>query len=175
MEKQYNLNGQGAEVIEILEDTVIRTVNLYLLTKMAHWNIKGPAFRSLHELFDEVAEHLRLHADTLAERAAALGAVADINASALAEQNGMPRLDPTIRDGYDLTGELCARLGTHAAALRKSLERVGEELCDYGSEHLMAEILTVVDKDLWILESHLEGREAGEHVKAEESPELPGH
>jgi DNA-binding ferritin-like protein len=28
------------------------------MTKHAHWNVKGPSFIALHELFDQVAEHV---------------------------------------------------------------------------------------------------------------------
>jgi starvation-inducible DNA-binding protein len=46
------------------------------MTKHAHWNVKGPSFIALHELFDQVAEHVEDHIDTIAERVTALGGTA---------------------------------------------------------------------------------------------------
>ena len=39
----------------------------------AHWNVRGPDFFQLHELFDRVAEEADGHADLIAERAGQLG------------------------------------------------------------------------------------------------------
>ena len=56
-------------VIEILNEHLADAIDLQLQAKQAHWNIKGPNFVGLHELFDQVAAQAREYADQIAERA----------------------------------------------------------------------------------------------------------
>ncbi len=60
---------------EALQETLIDLLGLSLIGKQAHWNVVGPRFRSVHLQLDEVVS--RTHADTVAERAAALGVPPD--------------------------------------------------------------------------------------------------
>ena len=63
-------------VIEILNEHLADAIDLQLQAKQAHWNIKGPNFVGLHELFDQIAAQAREYADEIAERGVALGGVA---------------------------------------------------------------------------------------------------
>ena len=63
-------------MIDLLNQNLADISDLQLQAKQAHWNVKGPAFFSLHELFDKAAEELEGFADEIAERAVALGGVA---------------------------------------------------------------------------------------------------
>ena len=62
--------------IEMLNEHLADAIDLHLQAKQAHWNIKGPNFVGLHELFDRIAAQADEYADLLAERAVALGGVA---------------------------------------------------------------------------------------------------
>src|ERR1700731_4808579 len=64
------------KVIELLNGRLADGIDLGAQAKHAHWNVKGPNFIALHELFDKVAEHIEDHIDTLAERITALGGTA---------------------------------------------------------------------------------------------------
>src|SRR6202048_925066 len=63
-------------MVELLNGRLADAIDLGTQAKQAHWNVKGPNFIALHELFDEVAEHVEDHIDTLAERITALGGTA---------------------------------------------------------------------------------------------------
>src|SRR4051812_7546831 len=63
-------------VIDMLNQQLADTLDLELQAKQAHWNVKGPSFIALHELFDEVEGELEEYADELAERAVVLGGTA---------------------------------------------------------------------------------------------------
>ena len=73
-------NDLAAEVrgrmVELLNGRLADAIDLGTQAKQAHWNVKGPNFIALHELFDQVAEHIEDHIDTLAERITALGGTA---------------------------------------------------------------------------------------------------
>ena len=64
------------KMIEMLNHQLADTFDLFSQTKQAHWNVKGPNFIQLHELFDELAGQLVGFADMIAERATAMGGVA---------------------------------------------------------------------------------------------------
>lgn len=50
-----------AAVIKLLNERLAASIDLQLQAKQAHWNVKGPNFVGLHELFDKVAgEALRV-------------------------------------------------------------------------------------------------------------------
>lgn len=51
-------------------------IDLFNQTKHAHWNVKGPEFMQLHELFDSIAERVEEGCDLLAERVVTLGGIA---------------------------------------------------------------------------------------------------
>ena len=63
-------------MIELLNQQLADTFDLYSQTKQAHWNVKGAQFFQLHELFDKLAEELQGYVDQIAERATALGGLA---------------------------------------------------------------------------------------------------
>src|SRR4249920_1934020 len=63
-------------MIDLLNRQLADVLDLGLQAKQAHWNVKGPNFIGLHELFDKVAEELEEFSDDIAERAVELGGVA---------------------------------------------------------------------------------------------------
>src|SRR6476619_3798249 len=66
-----------AELIPLLNQRLADVLDLQLQLKQAHWNVKGPNFIALHELFDEVAEDVEDYVDTIAERIVQLGGIAE--------------------------------------------------------------------------------------------------
>ena len=64
---------QVVRLIELLNQQLADTFDLYSQAKQAHWNVKGAKFFQLHELFEKLAEELAGYVDLIAERATALG------------------------------------------------------------------------------------------------------
>ena len=73
--------------IEMLNEHLADAIDLHLQAKQAHWNIKGPNFVGLHELFDRVAAQAVEYSDLIAERAVALGGVARGTLQAVSAQS----------------------------------------------------------------------------------------
>ena len=74
---QNDLNEQSrCAMISLLNQQLADVIDLGLQTKQAHWNVKGPHFIGLHELFDKAAEELEEFTDGIAERAMELGGLA---------------------------------------------------------------------------------------------------
>ena len=60
-------------VIVILNDRLADAIDLQSQVKQAHWNVKGPQFIALHELFDKISDAVLEHIDEIAERVGARG------------------------------------------------------------------------------------------------------
>ena len=61
-----------AAMIELLNARLADAIDLALITKQAHWNLKGPTFIAVHEFLDEVRDDIDEHVDIIAERVAQL-------------------------------------------------------------------------------------------------------
>ena len=57
------------DLVELVNQCLADTFDLYSAFKQAHWNVKGLEFHQLHELFDDAAEALFPFVDMFAERA----------------------------------------------------------------------------------------------------------
>ena len=143
-------------VIDLLNEELADTFDLYSQVKQAHWNVKGPQFFQLHELFDDIAEQLLGHVDDIAERVTTLGGTAMGTAKMAAAAS---RLDPypdNIAAGTDHLAELVRRFAVVAAAVRAAASEA-EELDDISTSDLFVEVSRSIDKSLWFLEAHLQG------------------
>ena len=77
-------------MVELLNARLADAIDLGTQAKQAHWNVKGPSFIALHELFDQLAEHIEDHVDTLAERITALGGTAYGTIAAVSRTTSAP-------------------------------------------------------------------------------------
>jgi starvation-inducible DNA-binding protein len=84
-------------MIELLNARLADAIDLALITKQAHWNIKGPTFIAVHEFLDEVREELDEHVDIIAERVAQLDGIALGTVQTVAEATKLPAYPTYIR------------------------------------------------------------------------------
>ena len=107
---RIDLSGKArARVVELLNARLADALDLQLQAKQAHWNVKGPNFIALHELFDKIAGEVSEHVDEMAERITALGGMAEGTVQAIggpfapgalsARHHGRPRAPRGARDG----------------------------------------------------------------------------
>jgi starvation-inducible DNA-binding protein len=124
--------------------------------KTAHWNVKGPTFAQLHELFDEIAGTLEPHIDEVAERATALGGLARGSVREAASETAIPQLPPDPVTGEALLEQLAHTLSILDAELFRQME-AAEQQRDLDTVDLLNEVSRDVSKALWFLEAHLQG------------------
>ncbi len=144
------------KMIELLNQQLADTADLYSQTKQAHWNVKGPDFYSLHLLFDALAAKRLDESDEIAERVTAIGGYATGTVRMAAASSQIPELPTNIDTGIDYVQALVERYATHANSVRAAIEQA-DAAGDADTADLFTEISREVDKDLWFLQAHLQG------------------
>ncbi|MCI0533870.1 MAG: DNA starvation/stationary phase protection protein Dps [Verrucomicrobia subdivision 3 bacterium] len=146
------------EMIELLNQQLADAIDLGLQAKQAHWNVKGPHFIGLHELFDKAAEKIEEFIDDIAERAVELGGVTLGTLQVVANSSRLPAYSLTISSGKEHVTELSNALATFGATIRAAIDTATEAV-DADTADLLTEVSRGVDKLLWFVEVHLQARE----------------
>jgi starvation-inducible DNA-binding protein len=142
-------------ITELLNARLAEAIDLALVTKQAHWNLKGPTFIAIHEFLDEVRAELDEHVDTIAERVAQLDGIALGTVQAVAEATSLPAYPTDIRKVDDHLAALVGHFARTAKAAREAID-TAEEAGDAGTADLLTAYSRALDKNLWFLKSHLD-------------------
>ncbi len=143
------------QLVTLLNQQLADTFDLYSQTKQAHWNVKGPQFFQLHELFDKLAADLLPNIDDMAERATTLGGTALGTAKMAAKASRLEEYPATVTSGTESLETLIDRYATLAASTREAIE-TSAKLGDADTSDLFTGISRGLDKSLWFLEAHLQ-------------------
>lgn len=137
----------------LLNARLADTIDLMTQAKQAHWNVKGQAFESLHELFDEINAAVQGYADLVAERAVQLGAVVSGTARQAAERSGLKEYPLSIVSGDEHIEALSSALSAYGTLVRGDIE-TAQDKGDADTADILTEISRGTDKWLWLVESH---------------------
>jgi starvation-inducible DNA-binding protein len=140
-------------LIEILNQRLADAIDLQLQSKQAHWNVKGPSFIALHELFDKVVDHAAGAADLLAERVVQLGGVAQGTARTVAQRSELEEYPLEIATGAEHVAALSNALAAFGSRARQAIEDTAR-LDDAATADIFTEIARGTDKLLWFVEAH---------------------
>jgi starvation-inducible DNA-binding protein len=143
------------KAIELLNARLADCIDLQTQTKQAHWNVKGPNFIALHELFDKVNEEVEDYVDDIAERVVQLGGVAEGTARMIAKRSLLAEYPAKAADGRSHVEALSSALAAFGAAARKAIDQA-DELGDLDTADLFTEVSRGIDKWLWFVEAHLQ-------------------
>ena len=143
-----------ARVVELLNARLADAVDLQTQTKQAHWNVKGPSFIALHELFDKVNEAVEDYVDDIAERAVQLGGMAEGTARMVAQRSSLADYAKAA-DGRSHVEALSSALAAFGKSVRKAVSDAAK-LGDLDTADLFTEISCDIDKWLWFVEAHLQ-------------------
>jgi starvation-inducible DNA-binding protein len=147
--------GTRAKAIELLNARLADCIDLQTQCKQAHWNVKGPTFIALHELFDKVNEAVEDYVDDIAERAVQLGGVAYGTARMVAKRSLLADYPASAVDGRSHVEALSSALAAFAKAARKAIDET-DELGDKDTSDVFTEVSRGIDKWLWFVEAHLQ-------------------
>jgi starvation-inducible DNA-binding protein len=144
------------KAIDLLNARLADAIDLQTQTKHAHWNVKGPNFIALHELFDEINEDVEDYVDDIAERAVQLGGVAAGTARIAAKRSSLNEYPANAIDGRSHVEALSSVLALFGKSARKAINDAND-FGDLDTADLFTEISRGVDKWLWFIEAHLQG------------------
>lgn len=130
------------------------TYTLYLKTHGFHWNVTGPQFNSLHNMFMDQYTELWNALDAIAERIRSLGHFAPASyaqyaaLSSIREETGAPKANEMLRQLVE----------GHEAVTRtaRTVFPLAEQGGDESTVDLLTQRLQIHEKTAWMLRSMLE-------------------
>ena len=144
-------------VIAILNDRLADAIDLQSQVKQAHWNVKGPNFIALHELFDKISDTVLEEIDEIAERITTLGGTAEGTVAVSAKRSKLKNYPLSITAGRDHLFYLSTQIAAFGKAVRSAVEDTAK-LGDADTADLFTGISRDLDKHLWFLEAHLQDK-----------------
>ena len=144
---------QRLEIAEGLSRLLADSYTLYLKTHNYHWNVTGPMFNTLHQMFEDEYTELAIAVDEIAERIRALGHAAPGTYKAYADLTVIPEEE----DVPDAETKLRNMVAGHEAVARTARQvfPVAENASDEPTADLLTQRMQVHEKTAWMLRSML--------------------
>jgi len=144
-------------VVVLLNDRLAEAIDLQSQIKQAHWNVKGPHFIALHELFDKISDAVLDQIDEIAERVTSLGGTAEGTVAVAAKRSKLKNYPLSITSGKDHLFYLSTQVAAFGKSVRAAIDDT-DELGDKDTADLFTGISRELDKYLWFLEAHLQDK-----------------
>jgi starvation-inducible DNA-binding protein len=138
-------------IAEGLSRLLADSYTLYLKTHNYHWNVKGPLFNTLHQMFEVQYSELALAVDEIAERIRALGEPAPGSYKAYAQLTSIEEED-SVPEAEQMIRQL---LEGQEAVVRTARSVIGaaEAANDEPTADLLTQRMQVHEKNAWMLRS----------------------
>ncbi|MFC9233198.1 Dps family protein [Streptomyces decoyicus] len=134
-----------------LQGALVDLVDLSLVAKQVHWNVVGPRFRSVHLQLDDVVASARQHADTVAERASAIGVSPDGRAGTVAKTSGISEItDGWIKD-VDVVQAMVEALSAVIGRMRERITATADP--DPVSQDIFIGLTADLEKHHWMFQA----------------------
>ena len=141
--------------MECLQARLADSIDLALVTKQAHWNLKGPQFIGVHLMLDGFRDELDEWSDMMAERITQLGGTARGTSQEVVKDTSLSPYPTDIYTIPDHVKALIERYAMCANAIRKNIDDT-DDAGDRGTADLFTEVSRGLDKQLWFLEAHVQ-------------------
>lgn len=141
------------KIVCLLQPVLAIEKDLISQCLQAHWNVRGPRFISLHELFEELAGLVEPFVDDTAERITALGGIACGTLRLAAAASPLPEPVASSDENALLAG-LRDSFAVAAAHMRAAVD-AADDLGDTGTADLLTGLSRELDKGLWFLDAQL--------------------
>ncbi len=136
---------------DALQGALVDLVDLSLVAKQVHWNVVGPRFRSIHLQLDEVVSSARIHMDTVAERASALGISPDGRAETVAKTSGIAPVGSGWTKDTDAVRTLVEALGAVITRMRERVTATADP--DPVTQDLLIGLTGDLEKHHWMFQA----------------------
>ena len=142
---------QRQEIARGLAVLLADSYTLYLKTHNFHWNVEGPLFNTLHQMFEDQYTELALAVDEIAERIRALGEPAPGSYGAYANLTSIEEED-AVPSAEDMMRQLVKGQETVARTARKAFQAAAAAN-DEPTADLLTQRMQVHEKNAWMLRS----------------------
>lgn len=130
------------------------TYTLYLTTHNFHWNVTGPMFNSLHDMFMQQYTELWNAVDPVAERIRSLGFPAPGSYAEFTKLSSLPDAPIEPPKALEMVAIL-AKGHENVAKTARSLYPIVEKASDEPTADLLTQRISVHEQTAWMLRSLL--------------------
>lgn len=140
-------------IADALAQVLSDSYSLYQKTHLYHWNVQGPRFGPLHQLFSDQYNELWTALDEIAERIRALGVFAPTHGQ-MAARTTIPTANDVSASEDAMLKALLEGQEAVVRSARKALKLAAEH-DDDATADLMTERCAAGEKAAWMLRAHL--------------------
>lgn len=148
---------QRVGVIDLLNHDLADSYLLVVKTKKFHWDVVGPQFMSLHELWDKQYEAISANIDAIAERMRSLGGYPIGTMKGFLEYASISEHPGNIPTATGMVSALVEDHETIVRNLREHIDSCGEEFHDQGTADFLTGLMEQHEEMAWMLRSFIEG------------------
>jgi starvation-inducible DNA-binding protein len=148
---------QRQGVVNLLNGDLADTYLLLIKTKKYHWDVVGPQFRTLHELWEEQYQTLSASIDSLAERVRQLGGYPVGTAKGFLEIATLKEDVSKVPTATEMVGNLVDDHEQIIRNLREHIDQCSEEFHDEGTADFLTGLMEGHEEMAWMLRSFIEG------------------
>ena len=160
-------------VINLLNQDLADAYLLIIKTKKYHWDVVGPAFRTLHTLWEEHYTALALNIDAIAERVRSLGGYPVGTAKGFLENASLKEHAGDLPDANEMVRRLVSDHEQVIRNLRDHVDQCGDKFHDEGSADFLTGLMEQHEEMAWMLRSFLEGTDLQPSGTRESSLKTP--
>ncbi|MEL6468238.1 MAG: Dps family protein [Cyanobacteria bacterium J06623_4] len=148
---------QRQGVVTLVNQDLADAYLLVIKTKKYHWDVIGPQFRTLHELWEEQYEAISMNIDAYAERVRMLGGYPIGTAKGFLENSTLREHAGDLPSADEMVSRLVSDHEQIIRNLRDHVDQCGEKYHDEGTADFLTGIMEQHEEMAWMLRSFLEG------------------
>ena len=149
---------QRQGVVNLLNNDLSDSYLLVIKTKKFHWDVVGPQFRTLHELWDEQYEAISMNIDAIAERIRALGGYPIGTAQGFLDNSSIREHAGDLPDAEAMVERLVGDHEQIIRNLRSHIDECSDDHHDEGTADFLTAIMEQHEEMAWMLRSFTEGQ-----------------
>lgn len=148
---------QRQGVVELLNHDLADAYLLLIKTKKYHWDVIGPQFRSLHEIWEEQYTALTESIDSMAERVRALGGYPVGTAAGFLKYASIKEHSGNVPTASEMVANLVVDHEQIIRNFRDHIDRCSDDFHDEGTADFLTGLMEQHEEMAWMLRSFIEG------------------
>lgn len=149
---------QRQGVIQLLNQDLADAYLLLVKTKKYHWDVVGPQFRTLHQLWEEHYTTLTENIDAVAERVRALGGYPIGTMEGFLKVATLKEHAGNVPNATEMVAQLVEDHEQVIRNFREHIDRCSEEFHDQGTADFLTGLMEEHEEIAWMLRSFIEGQ-----------------